>query len=84
MSAAEKEHYKELTKTKPSITVEVAKKLNKSCKNKPKLTAQGIPLEQVEQEERERVAKRHFMLQKVKNIVENAFLDNGKFFKVSK
>lgn len=57
----------------PARVVEAPKK------SKPKLTAQGIPLEQVEQEERERVAKKRHMEQKVSNIIENAFLDNGEF-----
>lgn len=44
-----------------------------------KFTSQGIPLEQVEREQKERDEKARFMQVKIRNIVENAFLDNGKF-----
>lgn len=44
-----------------------------------KFTSQGVPLEVYEREQREAMEKKRYMDQKVKNIVENAFLDNGKW-----
>lgn len=74
LTATEKERYKQMAKTQPTRVVEFA----------AKFTSQGIPLEQVEREERERVEKEHYMQKKVKNIVENAFLDNGKLLILTK
>lgn len=45
----------------------------------PRFTSQGIPLEDIEREQRELAEKEHFMQRKVKNIVENGFLDNGMY-----
>lgn len=45
----------------------------------PKYTSQGIPLELVEQEQRELMEKKRYMERKVKRMVENAFLDNGMY-----
>lgn len=46
----------------------------------PRYTSQGVPLEQVEREQREAVEKKRYMERKVKNIVANGFLENGKFY----
>lgn len=46
----------------------------------PKYTSHGIPLEQIEREQREALEKKRYMERKVKHIVENGFLDNGKHF----
>ncbi|XP_055309099.1 protein maelstrom 2-like [Sitodiplosis mosellana] len=66
LTAAEKERYKQRAKTEPARTV-----------FKPaKFTSQGIPLEQVDRELRELAEKKQYMERKIKNIVENAFLEN--------
>ncbi|XP_055308372.1 protein maelstrom homolog isoform X2 [Sitodiplosis mosellana] len=66
LTAAEKERYKLLAKRMPARTV----------MQPPKYTSQGVPLEQVEREQRELAEKKRFMERKVKHIVKNAFLEN--------
>lgn len=65
----EKERYKQLAKTKPTRIVVVP----------PKYTSQGIPLEQVDREQQALAEKKRYMERRVKNMIENAFLDNGAY-----
>ncbi|XP_031638316.1 protein maelstrom homolog [Contarinia nasturtii] len=66
LSASEKERYKQMAKQLPSRVVHQA----------PKFTSQGIPLEQVEREQRALEEKKRFMERSIKTQCENAFLDN--------
>lgn len=45
----------------------------------PKFTSQGVPLEVVEREQQELAEKKRYMERTIRNMVENAFLDNGMF-----
>lgn len=69
MSADQKERYKQQAKTKPARTIYVP----------AKFTSQGIPLEQVEREQQALAEKKRYMERKIKNMIENAFLDNGAY-----
>lgn len=64
----QKEAYKQKAKSQPAKVVQVP----------AKYTSQGVPLEQVEREERELVEKRKYMEKTVNNIVEDSFLENSK------
>lgn len=59
----------------------MAKNLPTRVVNQPaKFTSQGIPLEVVDREQREIAEKERFMKRKMKNIIENGFLDNGMLY----
>lgn len=69
LSADQKERYKQKAKNLPAKSVQVA----------PKYTTQGVPLELYEREQQDAIAKQKYMERKVRDLVQNGFLDNGKF-----
>lgn len=74
MSADQKERYKQKAKNLPAKSVNVA----------AKYTSQGVPLELVEREEQQAIAKQKYMERKVRDLVQNGFLDNGTFWMMHK
>lgn len=74
LTAAEKERYKQKAKELPNRVVFL----------QPKYTSQGVSLEQVEREQRELFEKKRYMERKIKNLVENGFLNNGNYSKCRK
>lgn len=50
----------------------------------PKYTSQGVPLEEVEREQQELAEKKRYMDRKVRNMIQNAFLENGMFLTLIK
>lgn len=64
-----------------------AKEWNEGNKGKPNApkkkrelySSQGVPLSVIEKENQEKEAKKNYMKNKIKHMVEEAFLDNGTF-----
>lgn len=67
MTQEQKEHYKVRAKGKPSRTYHVA----------AKYTSQGIPIEEIEREQKELADKKKYMELTIKHWVENGQLSGG-------
>lgn len=73
LTEAEKQRYKQKASQMPDKVFYTA----------PKYTSQGILLSEVDRKQRLLVEQKAYMERKIRNMIENAFIDNGTYLYIS-